>query len=119
MYRKIANLESASKQETSWDVSTRHKLSKTKTKKGCNKSSKCRAPRDVKFALEHISTPSKHQSRSSSEANDAMRSFCTKYKLNSCFVHCLRENTGGNSNSTEKETVNNSNKVIKSNKVII
>ena len=87
---------------------------KPKQKKGCNKSSKCRAPRDVKSAFEHISTPSKYQ-RSSSGANDAPRSFCGKYKLNLCVLQCLSDNTGGNENSTEKETVNNSNKVINSN----
>ena len=78
---------------------------KTKQKKGCNKSSKCRAPKDVKSIFGHISTPSKYQ-ESSLEANDTLRSLCTKYKLNLCFLHCLRENTG-DENSPEKETVNN------------
>lgn len=80
---------------------------KPKPRKGSSKtnSSKCRAPRDVKSVFDHLSTPSKYQ-RSSSEANATLRSLCIKYKLNSCFLHCLRENTGGDGSSPGKETVN-------------
>ena len=47
---------------------------------------------------------------SSSEDNGTLRSLRTKYKLNSRFLRCLRENTctaGGNENSPKRQTVHN------------